>query len=240
MTVSVAIVGASGRMGSLARNLVDQSADLKLHAALGSKSDLQELLGADVVLDFTLPDISPKIVDFAISNQLKIVVGTSGWSSAKIAGLEKKISDFPNAGVLIVPNFSVGSMLAQKFAAMAAKYFESIEIIEAHHAGKVDSPSGTAIRTAEQIAKNRPSQPLVPGVGQQARGEIVSGVPIHSLRLTGVAAKQEVIFGGNSELLTITHEVSTSNAYAHGILLALHAMPKISGIQVGLESIVGD
>lgn len=240
MTTKVAIVGASGRMGRLAKSLVDDSADLKLFAELDSKSELSKMLGADVVLDFTLPDVSPKIVEYAVNNNLKIVVGTSGWSQNKISEISKLAAGHPAAGVLIVPNFSIGSMLGQRFSAMAAKFFDSIEIIETHHAGKVDSPSGTAIRTAEQIAAARKNQPLVPGVGQPARGEMVAGIPVHSLRISGVSATQEVVFGGNSEVLKITHEVSTHAAYSHGILLALKAATNLVGVHVGLESIIGE
>lgn len=235
---SVSIVGASGRMGTLAKSLVDSSADLKLHSLLGSKSNLEEMLGADVVLDFTLPDVSPKIAEFAISNNLKLVVGTSGWNQAKMSVLEKQLSSNPASAVLIVPNFSVGSMLLQRFAQQAAKFFDSIEIVEAHHAGKVDSPSGTAVRTAELISKARGHEHLVPGVGQQARGEMVSGIPVHSLRLQGVSAKQVVIFGGNSEILTLSHDVSSHTAYSHGILLAIKAVRNLKGLHVGLESII--
>lgn len=237
---SVAIVGASGRMGTLAKSLVDASADLKLHAALTSASKLEEMLGADVVLDFTLPDVSPKVAHFAISNGMKLVIGTSGWSQAKVAVLEKELAQNSKSAVLIVPNFSVGSMLLQRFAQQAAKLFESVEIVEAHHAGKVDSPSGTAVRTAELIAKVRGEAHLVPGVGQPARGEMVSGVPVHSLRLNGVSAKQDVIFGGNSETLTLSHDVSSHTAYSQGILLSIRAIGKLQGLHIGLDAIIED
>jgi 4-hydroxy-tetrahydrodipicolinate reductase len=129
-------------------------------------------------------------------------------------------------------------MLATRFAAEAAKYFDSIEIVETHHAGKIDSPSGTAVRTAELIAKNRDGAPLVPGAGQTARGEIVAGVPIHSLRLKGVSAKQEVNLGGESELLAISHETSSVNAYSQGILASIRFAAMASGLHVGLESVL--
>ncbi|MSZ40486.1 MAG: 4-hydroxy-tetrahydrodipicolinate reductase, partial [Actinobacteria bacterium] len=134
----------------------------------------------------------------------------------------------------------IGSMLASSFAAQAGKFFDSIEIVEAHHAGKIDSPSGTAVRTAEMIAESRKglTQPLIPGVGQNARGEVVAGVPIHSLRLAGVSAKQDIIFGGESEVLTISHEVSSIHSYVNGILMTLRLAPKVSGLLVGLQSVV--
>ena len=154
--------------------------------------------------------------------------------------LEHKLAANPSAAVVVIPNFSIGSMLASSFAAQAAKFFDSIEIVEAHHAGKIDSPSGTAVRTAEMIAEARAglTQPLIPGVGQTARGEVVAGVPIHSLRLAGVSAKQDVHFGGNSEVLTISHEVSSVASYGHGIQLSLRVAAQAQGLMVGLQSVV--
>jgi len=235
----VAVLGSSGRMGRLALELIDADANLKLHAALTSTSDPAQMLGADVVLDFTLPDASPKLVGFAIENDLKIVVGTSGWSESKLASLRPALDAHPKAAVVVVPNFSIGSMLAQRFAAQAAKFFDSVEIVEAHHAGKVDSPSGTAVRTAELISEARSNPVLIPGVDQPARGQVVSGVPIHSLRLKGISAKQDVIFGGSDEVLTLSHDVSSHKAYAHGILLAIDYAATASGLTVGLDAVVG-
>lgn len=236
--ISVAILGASGRMGSLTRDLVDSDPNLKLHAALGSSSSLDQMLGADVVVDFTLPDVSPSMVKFAIENDLKIVVGTSGWSALKLQEVENLLATHPKAAVVVVPNFSIGSMLLQRFAAEAARHFGSVEIIEAHHAGKVDSPSGTAIATAERIAASRPESHLVPGAGQRARGDIHQGVPIHSLRQPGVSAKQDVIFGGEAEQLTLSHDVSSNRAYSLGILRAIEFAKSSTGLTVGLESIL--
>lgn len=237
--ISVAILGASGRMGRLTKELVDADANLKLHVAMDSGSAPQQMLGADVVIDFTNPEASEKLVDFAVDAGMKIVVGTSGWSEVKLAGVEKKLEANAQAAVVVVPNFSIGSMLLQRFAAQAASHFSSIEIIEAHHSGKLDSPSGTAIRTAEQISKNRSSQPLIPAVDQQARGEVVAGVPIHSLRMDGVSAKQDVIFGGDSEQLILTHDVSSHRAYAGGILRSIEFAATAKGLTIGLESVLG-
>ena len=240
--ISVAVVGASGRMGSLALQLIDSDANLKLHAALNSKSDLSHMLGADVVVDFTLPEVSRTVVEYSIKHDLKIVVGTSGWSEIHLAELSKLLAEHPSAAAIVVPNFSIGSMLAQQFAALAAKHFDSIEIVEAHHAGKVDSPSGTAVRTAEQIAASRKGmvQPLIPGVEQPARGQVVAGVPIHSLRLQGVSAKQDVIFGAGNELLTISHEVSSHHAYAEGIRLCIAYAQNAKGLTIGLDQVVAN
>lgn len=235
----VAVLGSSGRMGRLALELIDADANLKLHAALTSTSDPAQMVGADVVLDFTLPDVSPRLVGFAIEKDLKIVVGTSGWSESKLAALRPALAAHPKAAVVVIPNFSIGSMLAQRFAAQAAKFFDSVEIVEAHHAGKVDSPSGTAVRTAELISEARSSSVLIPTVDQPARGQVVSGVPIHSLRLKGISAKQDVIFGGSDEVLTLSHDVSSHRAYAHGILLSIDYAAAASGLTVGLDAVVG-
>ena len=236
--ISVAILGSSGRMGTLTKDLVDADPNLKLHAALSSSSNLEMMLGADVVVDFTLPDVSPEMVAFAVDNGLKILVGTSGWSEIKLATIEKQLTEHPEAGVVVVPNFSIGSMLLQRFAAEAARHFDSVEIIETHHAGKVDSPSGTAIATAEKISKSRGATHLVPGAGQQARGEIHQGVPIHSLRQPGVSAKQDVIFGGEAEQLVLSHDVSSHRAYSLGILRSIEFAHKSTGLHVGLEAVL--
>jgi 4-hydroxy-tetrahydrodipicolinate reductase len=233
VTKKIAVVGATGRMGKLALDLIEASQDLSVFAALDSKSELTEFLGADAIFDVTRLDVSESVVAFAQANSIPVVVGTSGWSKDKLAGLEAN-----GSAVVVIPNFSVGSMLATRFAAEAAKFFDSIEIVEAHHAGKVDSPSGTAVRTAELIAASRENTPLVPGVGQEARGEIVAGVPIHSLRLAGVSAKQSVLLGGTSELLTISHETSSVAAYSVGILASLRFALGATGVHVGLESVL--
>lgn len=237
--ISVAILGASGRMGRLTKELVDSDANLKLHVAMDSSSAHQEMLGADVVIDFTNLEASEELVRFAVQSGMKVVVGTSGWSENKLAGLDKLLRENPSAAVVVVPNFSIGSMLLQRFAAEAAAHFQSIEIIEAHHAGKLDSPSGTAIRTAEQISKNRGSQPLIPGVDQDARGQVVAGVPIHSLRMDGVSAKQDVLFGADSEQLVLSHDVTSHRAYAAGILKSIEFAAGAKGLTIGLENVLG-
>lgn len=239
MRISVAVVGATGRMGKLALDLIDASQDLELYAALDSKSDIAQTIGADVVFDVTRFEVSQSVVAHAIANNQKLVVGTSGWSANHLQQLEKQLQASA-AAIVVVPNFSVGSMLATKFAAEAAKHFDSIEIIEAHHAGKIDSPSGTAVRTAELIAGAREGKPvLLPGAGQQARGDVVAGVPIHSLRINGVSAKQEVLLGGESELLTLSHETTSVRAYTSGILASIRFAAKSTGLTVGLQSVLG-
>lgn len=234
MAIKVSIVGATGRMGTLARSVVEADPNLSLHSALGSMSSLEECIGADVIFDVTRLEVSQQVVDFAIANSIAVVVGTSGWSQALLAAVSSKLD--ANNSVVVIPNFSVGSMLASRFAAEAAKYFESIEIVEAHHANKLDSPSGTAIRTAEMIAANRKGS--TPTSEDAARGQVVAGVPVHSLRLEGVSAKQDVFLGGDSELLTISHETTSVNAYAHGIKLAVEFAASNTGLHIGLESVI--
>jgi 4-hydroxy-tetrahydrodipicolinate reductase len=227
-------------MGKLVLDLIDASQHTSLHAALDSKSELSDVLGADVVFEVTRLEVSEQVVDYCVANGLKVVVGTSGWSAQKLAALEAKLAASPAAAVLVIPNFSIGSMLASSFAAQAARFFDSIEIVEAHHAGKIDSPSGTAVRTAEMIheARKGMTQPLIAGAGQTARGEVVAGVPIHSLRLAGVSAKQDIHFGGTSEVLTISHEVSSINSYSHGIMASIQVAAKSTGLLVGLQSVI--
>jgi 4-hydroxy-tetrahydrodipicolinate reductase len=240
VTIKVAVVGATGRMGKLVLDLIDASQHTSLHAALDSKSELSDVLGADVVFEVTRLEVSEQVVDYCVANGLKVVVGTSGWSAQKLAALEAKLAASPEAAVLVIPNFSIGSMLSSSFAAQAARFFDSIEIVEAHHASKIDSPSGTAVRTAEMIheARKGMTQPLIAGAGQTARGEVVAGVPIHSLRLAGVSAKQDIHFGGTSEVLTISHEVSSINSYSHGIMASIRVAAKATGLLVGLQSVI--
>jgi 4-hydroxy-tetrahydrodipicolinate reductase len=242
VTIRVAVAGATGKMGRLAVRLIEEADDLELHAGLDSSSSLDELDGADVVLDVTHPGASQGIVEAAIEAGAAVVVGTSGWSTERIAEVERRLRDHDEApGVIFVPNFSVGSVLGSAFAAFAARHFDSIEIVEAHHAGKVDSPSGTAVRTAELIAAARGDAGPVaaPHADQRARGQLVAGVPVHSLRMTGLLAEQRVIVGGDGETLTIAHSTISSSAYETGILLALRRAATAEGVTVGLDALLG-
>lgn len=240
MITKVAVVGATGRMGQLATKLIEASDEFEVHASLDSKAPLSDMLGADIVLDVTVPSVSQTIVEFAVANGLNVLVGTSGWSGERIASLERQIHDKLAVGVVIVPNFSVGSVLATHFAALAAPFFESIEIIEAHHASKVDSPSGTAVRTAELMAASRAAlgPVIAPHADQRARGQQVASIPIHSLRMAGVVAKQDVVFGGTGEILTISHDTLSPTSYESGIMLALRATRTARGVTVGLDKLI--
>lgn len=241
MVTRVAVVGASGRLGSLACTLIEHQPDLALVARLDSRSDLGEMLGADVVLDVTTPGVSPTVVDHAVRAGLKVLVGTSGWSEDRVRTVRTLLQAHPDAGVVVIPNFSLGSVLATHFATIAARYFESIEIVETHHAAKVDSPSGTAVRTAELIGHARAELgPVVaPHTDQRARGQQVASVPIHSLRLQGAVARQDVHFGGTGEVLTLTHETLSPSSYEVGILLGLRAAINTTGLVVGLDALIG-
>jgi 4-hydroxy-tetrahydrodipicolinate reductase len=240
MTTKVAVVGANGRMGRLACRVVDEADGFELVARLGSTDSLAPVRDADVLIDFTVPQSSPAIVEEAISNGVSVLVGTSGWTQERIAPVATMVAANPELAAVFIPNFSVGSVLASQFSALAGRFFESIEIIEAHHEAKIDSPSGTAVRTAELIgaARRELGPVLAPHVDQRARGQQVASVPIHSLRMRGVLAKQDVLFGGTDEVLTISHEVTSHEAYAAGILLALKSMPALTGVVVGLDRLL--
>jgi 4-hydroxy-tetrahydrodipicolinate reductase len=227
-------------MGKVVTRLVEASEDFELAASIDSKTSLDAAIGADLIFDVTVPAVSQRVVDFAIEHGISVVVGTSGWSIEKISAIRGAVEAQPELGVLIIPNFSIGSVLATSFAAVAARFFDSIEIVEAHDVSKVDSPSGTATRTAELIGEARANLgPVVaPHHDQRARGQLVASVPIHSVRMQGVGARQEVLLGGRGELLSIKHEAVTRDAYEAGILLALRAAPTASGVVVGLDKLI--
>lgn len=230
-------------MGTLVSRLINQSDDFELTAHVSSHNSLTMMLNADVVVDVSVPEVSPAVVEFAIENGLNILVGTSGWTRERMASVAPLLESKPDAGVIFVPNFSLGAVLATRFAATAAEFFESIEIVEAHGASKIDSPSGTAVRTAELMSNQREiaGRGLVAAAhtDQRARGQQVAGIPVHSIRLQGVVAKQDVLLGGVGEVLTISHATLAQTAYEKGIMLALRALPHAVGITVGLDSLLG-
>ena len=240
MTTRVAIIGATGTMGQLIQGIVEQAEGYELVACLGSGSDLSEMLGADIAIDVTRPGVSQSVVDYAVTNGLRVLVGTSGWSEDRISSLEHRLAARDDTGVVIIPNFSIGSVLATAFAAAAARFYESIEIVEAHQPKKIDSPSGTAVRTAELIGRSRAELGPVsaPHTDQRARGQQVSSVPVHSMRLAGLLARQDVYLGGPGETLTISHNTLSAQSYERGILLALDATRTARGVTVGLDQLV--
>ena len=236
MTIKISVIGASGRMGQLALTLIEQNPDLELHSALGSHNSPAEAIGADLIVDLTKPEASVEIVDFAVQNNLKILVGTSGWSKDKLDGLRDKMVG-KQATVVVVPNFSIGSVLATKFAAEAAKYFDAIEIIETHHTKKLDAPSGTALFTAQEISASRNGRDAKPVTfGNQA--PVFNGVPITSLRIEDAHAEQEVLMAGPNESLYFKHVVDSHEVYAQGLLLAMRKSTQLKGLTVGLLSLL--
>lgn len=243
MVVSVAVAGSSGRLGSLICEVVEGHPGFELVARLTSASGPEEGANAAILVDVTNPDVSPGIVDRAVARGQKTLVGTSGWSGKKLAALADTVDSIPGAGVIVVPNFSLGSVLGTALAQIAAPYYSSIEVVETHHPGKVDSPSGTAVRTAELMHASREAagaEPVIaPFADQRARGELVAGIPVHSIRLSGVTAKQKVLFGGPGEVLSITHDTYSNEAYVPGIRAALEALETATGLTVGLDRVLG-
>ncbi|QIM16938.1 4-hydroxy-tetrahydrodipicolinate reductase [Leucobacter insecticola] len=240
MTTRVAVAGATGRLGSLVCEIVEADPAFELVARLGRASDTEAGADAHLLVDVSHPDASPAIVERALARGQRVLVGTSGWSEDRLTALAATVAATPGAAVLVVPNFSLGSVLGTALAQIAAKFYDSIEVIEAHHPGKVDSPSGTAVRTAELMAKARNGRPVdAPHADQSPRGELVAGIPVHSLRLAGVVAKQEVRLGGDGEVLTITHDTHSNAAYRAGISAALHALLTAQGLTVGLDGVLG-
>lgn len=240
MTKRVAIVGATGKLGGIIREVVAAEAGFAVHAELDSRSPLSDLDGADLVIDASTPAVSIDVVRAAAERGIPVVVGTSGWSAERIARVRPEIERAGIAAVFI-PNFSLGSVLGSALSAAAAPFFSSIEIVESHRETKVDSPSGTAVRTAELIAAARGAVGPVaaPHVDQRARGQQVASVPIHSLRRPGVIASQSVLLSGPGETLTLTHDtIDPAAAYAPGIRLVLASVDQAQGIIVGLDSFV--
>jgi len=238
MTTRVAIVGGTGKLGGVITSVVEAEPDYVVHATLSSRDDIVLIDGADLVVDASTPAVSVDVVRATVDRGINILVGTSGWSSERIA-LVRPLVDAAGTGAVFIPNFSLGSVIGSALAAAAAPFFPSVEIVEAHRDSKVDSPSGTAVHTAEMIAAARTAQGpvLAPHVDQRARGQQVASVPVHSLRRPGVVARQEVILSGAGESLSIVHDtVEAAAAYAPGIRLALRHAVGARGVVVGLDS----
>ncbi len=241
--IPVAVLGASGRMGSEAVKAVQSAADLSLVAALGRGDSLEDVVaaGAQVVVDLSVPESTEGNVAFAVEHGIHAVVGTTGWDAKRLEKLGSLLQQHPEVGVLIAPNFALGSVLATAFAARAAKYFESVELIELHHPDKVDAPSGTAERTAALIAASRAEAGLPPSPDatrtsrEGARGCDVDGIRVHSVRLRGLVAHQEVLLGGPGEQLTIRHDSYHRESFMPGVLLGIRSVGSHVGLTVGLD-----
>jgi 4-hydroxy-tetrahydrodipicolinate reductase len=241
--IKVGVLGARGRMGAEVVKAVSEAADLELVASLdiGDSLDQLKTSGAQVVVDFTTPDSVMANLEYLISNGINSVVGTTGFDADRISKLEKMIAANPKVGVLIAPNFAIGAVLMMEFATKAAKYFESAEIIELHHPNKVDAPSGTATRTAELMSKARKEAGMsaMPDATSTsldgARGASVGDIPVHSVRLRGLIAHQEVLLGGLGETLTIRHDSLDRAGFMPGVLLGVRKVISQPGLTFGLE-----
>lgn len=242
-TIKVAVLGAQGRMGSESCKAISAAKDLELVAALDVNDSLDALVnsGAQVVVDFTHPDSVMKNLEFAISHGIHVVVGTTGFDEAKLASVKSWLASNSSVGALIAPNFGLGAVLMMQFAAQASKYFESVEIVELHHPQKADAPSGTAARTAELITEARKSanRPAMPDATTSeldgARGAVVGDVHIHSVRLRGLVAHQEVILGDTGETLSIRHDSIDRSGFMPGVLLGIRSVVNHPGLTFGLE-----
>ena len=246
MKIKVAILGAKGRMGSESVKAISAADDLELVASLdlGDSLDLLKSSGAKVVLDFTHPDSVMKNLEYAINSGINVVVGTTGFDSKKIEEVKALLAKNPQVGAIIAPNFGLGAVLMMQFAAKAATYFESVEIIELHHPEKADAPSGTATRTAELIsdARAKSKKSAMPDKTSSgldgARGAKVGDVPIHSVRLRGLVAHQEVLLGDQGETLSIRHDSIDRSGFMPGVLLAIRSVSTRPGLTFGLENLM--
>ena len=244
--VKVGVIGARGRMGREVVRVVGQASDLDLAAEVDEGDDRGPLSAADVVVDFTHPGVVMENLRWCVEHDLDVVVGTSGFAEDRLDEVRGRLANHPDVRILIVPNFSIGAILMMRFAAQAARFFDSAEVIELHHAGKADAPSGTALRTAALIGAARTEAGLgappdatasaLPG----ARGATVDDVHVHSVRVAGLVAHQEVLFGGNGETLTIRHDSLDRVSFMPGVLLAVRKIGTLPvGLTIGLEVLLG-
>jgi 4-hydroxy-tetrahydrodipicolinate reductase len=239
----VAVLGARGRMGSEAVRAVRRAEGLQLVAELGSGDSLEGLVdaGAQVVVDLTVPSATERNVRFAVEHGMHCVVGTTGWDDASLARTRELLAGHDGVGVLVAPNFSIGAVLAMRFAAQAARFFESVEIVELHHPDKVDAPSGTAARTAALVGEARRAAGTAPSPDATrhdpggARGAVVDDVRVHSVRLRGLVAHQETLLGNAGEQLTIRHDSFDRISFMTGVVLGIREVVSRPGLAHGLE-----
>ena len=246
MTIKVAVLGAKGRMGAETVKAISAAPDLSLVAQidLGDSIELLTSSGAQVVVDFTHPESVMNNLEFAINSGIHVVVGTTGFDDKRLSEVKKWLASHPKVGAVIAPNFGLGAVLMMQFAAKAAQYFESVEIVELHHPEKADAPSGTASRTAELITEarknsQRPAMPDKTSSGLDgARGAKVGDVPVHSVRLRGLVAHQEVLLGDQGETLSIRHDSIDRSGFMPGVLLAIREVINKPGLTFGLEHLM--
>lgn len=244
--IKVGVLGARGRMGGQVCATVEDAPDMELAAQVDQGDPLEALLGCDVVVDFTHPGVVMDNLRWCVEHGRSVAVGTSGFGDERLAEVRSWTEKAHAVRVLIAPNFSVGAVLMMRFAAQAARFFESAEIIELHHAAKVDAPSGTALRTASEIGAARAKAGLgaPPDATRQelagARGAAVEDVRVHSVRLAGLLAHQEVLFGGHGETLTIRHDSLDRASFMPGVMLAVRGLASLPpGLTVGIEPLLG-
>ena len=245
--IRVGVLGARGRMGQQVCHAVDSAHDLDLVAMVDAGDWLFSVAdaGAQVLVDFTHPDVVMDNVRFAVDQGIHAVVGTTGFTAERLDTIRTWLADTPDLGVLVAPNFGIGAVLSMKFAQLAAPYYETAEVIELHHPGKVDAPSGTAARTAQLIAQARAAAGMnpVPDATTQsldgARGADVDGIRVHALRVAGMVAHQEIVFGTEGETLTIRHDSLNRSSFMPGVLLAVRGVAARPGLTVGLEPLLG-
>lgn len=241
--IKVGVLGAKGRMGQAVCIAISESNDFELVATLDLNDSLSGLVssGAEVVVDFTTPSSVETNLKFLSENNIHAVVGTTGFDADKLAAVERQFAA-SKANVVIAPNFGLAAVLMMQFAAKAAPHFESVEIIEMHHPRKADAPSGTARRTAEMIAQARSGMAAMPDATSDvlpgARGANVAGIPVHSIRLQGLVAHQEVFFGGPGESLTIRHDSYDRESFMPGVLIAVRKVSQTPGLTYGLENLL--
>jgi 4-hydroxy-tetrahydrodipicolinate reductase len=243
-SIRVGVLGSNGRMGATVCQAIAASSDFELVAELDIANDLAELVSkkVQVVVDFTTPDVVMANLEFLAKNNIHAVVGTTGFDAARL-GKVAELFKQSEANIIIAPNFGLAAVLMMQFAQLAAPHFESAEIIELHHPRKADAPSGTAKRTAELIAQARTGLPPMPDASTDvvngARGANISGIPVHSVRLQGLVAHQEVLFGGPGESLSIRHDSYDRESFMPGVLLAIRKVSEIPGLTFGLEELIG-
>ena len=247
MSIRVGVIGALGRGGRSVCAAVSAAPDLELVAAIDKGDPLERLVenGCEVVVDFTHPDVVLGDVEFLVRHGIHAVVGTTGWTDERYDQVRGWLAASPSTGVLVAPNFAIGAVLMMRFAALAAPWFESVEIVELHHPNKVDAPSGTAAATARAIAAARAeagTAPMPDATEQSldgARGALVDGVPVHSVRLRGLVSHQEVLLGTAGETFTLRHDSLDVTSFSHGVLLGVRTVGSRPGLTVGLDSYLG-
>jgi 4-hydroxy-tetrahydrodipicolinate reductase len=246
-TMRVGVLGARGKVGAEVCRAVVGADGMELVAQVDAGDDIEELsrAGAEAVVDFTHPDVVMSNLEYCIREGIHAVVGTTGFDDERLATLRGWLDGSPGTGVLVAPNFSVGAILMMRFAAEAAPFYESVEIVELHHPDKADAPSGTARRTASLVARARadagcgPVPDATSTALAGARGADVEGIRVHGLRLRGLVAHQEVILGGPGETLTIRHDSLDRVSFMPGVLLGLRRIGSVPGLTVGLEEFMG-